>query len=256
MIKNLRRRIMSSALVAGSLMSGVLPAVSFAESSGDSWQFAGEIYLWGAGFDVTTAAGDDIEISFSDILDNLDFALMGTLAAQKNEWTLFADMIYMDISSSKKATGNIIGHPVKLKVDIGLESFISTLGAGYSFKQTETTELRAIAGARYLWMDTTLKYDIGNRVSGKASDSGSIWDGIIGLQGQTELSDKWYLIYYADVGTGGSDLTWQAKVGVNYRFSKVDASFGYRYLDWQFDGDDALDDLVVSGPYAGVRFRF
>jgi hypothetical protein len=44
--------------------------------------------------------------------------------------------------------------------------------------------------------------------------------------------------------------------GLNYRFSKVDAAFGYRYLKWEFDDDDTFDDLDISGPYAGIRFSF
>ena len=73
-------------------------------------------------------------------------------------------------------------------------------------------------------------------------------------RGEVELSDKWYLSYYADVGRGGSDLTKQAVLGLNYRFDKVVASMGYRYLDYDLRGQ--LDDLTVKGPYAGVRFRF
>ncbi|MGB5571259.1 MAG: hypothetical protein WBM81_18360, partial [Sedimenticolaceae bacterium] len=61
--------------------------------------------------------------------------------------------------------------------------------------------------------------------------------------------------YHADIGAGDSDLTWQALAGLNYRFDKVDATFGYRYLKWELN-DDTFDDLDISGPYAGVRFGF
>ena len=87
------------------------------------------------------------------------------------------------------------------------------------------------------------------------SDSEHVLDGIVGLRGMTALSDKWYVNYHADIGTGDSDLTWQALVGLNYRFSNVDAAFGYRYLKWELN-DDTFDDLDISGPYAGVRFGF
>ncbi len=52
-------------------------------------------------------------------------------------------------------------------------------------------------------------------------------------------------------------FTWQAMASVGYRFKKVDAMFGYRHLKWKFDDSvAALDDLVVDGPYVGVRFSF
>ena len=43
----------------------------------------------------------------------------------------------------------------------------------------------------------------------KISDSGDVWDGIVGLRGNVKLDKYWYLPYYFDVGTGASDLTWQ-----------------------------------------------
>ena len=92
------------------------------------------------------------------------------------------------------------------------------------------------------------------------SDSGSVLDGVIGLRGVTPLSEQWFLTYYADVGTGDTDSTWQALGGLGYRFQSVDAVAGYRYLKWNFDSNNAggklFDDLDFSGPYAGVRFRF
>ena len=70
---------------------------------------------------------------------------------------------------------------------------------------------------------TTREFEIGERVSDKVSESGHVWDGVVGLRGATDLNERWYITYYADVGTGDSDLTWQGLAAVNYRFSKVDA---------------------------------
>jgi len=69
------------------------------------------------------------------------------------------------------------------------------------------------------------------------------------------LSDKWYVSCYGDVGTGDSDLTWQALLGLDYRFDQVDLGFGYRYLDYDIDAS-AVDDMTIKGPYAGLKVRF
>lgn len=256
MNKYLRLKTLVPALAVTSLMSGAMPTAALAEQTGDTWQFRAEVYFWGAGMGGTTTEGDDIDIDLGDILDDLNLGYMGTFVARKNDWELFADLIYLELSHKEKATANIIGYPVEVKADIDLKNFISTLAGAYRFFETETTELSAVAGARYLAMDVDLDYDLGKLGSGKYSDSDSIWDGVVGLQGQTELNEKWYITYYGDVGAGGSDLTWQAEVSLNYRFSKVDAALGYRYLAWEFDDDDTFDDLNISGPFAGVRFRF
>jgi len=62
--------------------------------------------------------------------------------------------------------------------------------------------------------------------------------------------------YNADVGTGQSDLTWQAQLGVGYKFKYADVLLTYRYLDYEFDSDSALDDLTVKGPQLGAKFYF
>ena len=134
-----------------------------------------------------------------------------------------------------------------------METWIISLAGGYRVIENDDFTLDLLAGGRYLWQDIPLTFDIG-RVKIKASPSGDVWDGIVGARGEVELSDKWYLSYDADVGRGGSDLTKQALLGLNYRFDKVVASMGYCCLDYDLHGQ--LDDLTVKGPYAGVRFRF
>lgn len=68
-------------------------AVAGNDSEQDRWEYAGEVYLWGAGIGGNSAAGDDIDISFSDLIENLDLGFMGSLVASKDRWTLFADFV-------------------------------------------------------------------------------------------------------------------------------------------------------------------
>jgi len=86
--------------------------------------------------------------------------------------------------------------------------------------------------------------------------SDSSYDAVVGVRGEYLLTDKWYIDYQLDGGTGDSDFTWQAIGVVGYRFESLDAMFGYRYLDWQDTENDALEDLNMSGFMAGMRFHF
>jgi len=247
-------------VAAAVLLFGTAAAVGAeGESARDQWKFKGEVYLWGASIKGDTNANDPIDIEFRGLLKNLDFAFMGTFAASKDKWTLFTDLVYLDVEDDYKSTANIIGRPIETKVDVELEGFITTLWGAYTFPETENTALQGLAGARYLWIEVDMAFDIGNRKV-KTSPSGHVWDGVVGMRGTTQLNDKWYLAYYGDVGTGESDLTWQALAAINYRFKKVDAVFGYRYLRWNFDEGTSfgkeIDDLYLSGPFAGVKFRF
>jgi hypothetical protein len=230
----------------------------FGGAPSDRWIYGGEVYIWGANINGETTSGAPIEVDFDDLFEHLEIGFMGVLAAAKDKWTLLVDFIYLDVEDDDKGTVNISGSPTSAKIDVELKGFISTLGGAYSFLETDTTRLNLVAGARYLWLEVDLDVDVGP-VSGDGSDSDQVWDGIVGLRGKTELNEKWYLTYYGDVGTGESDKTWQALAAISYRFESVDAVLGYRYLKWEFDkAGDMLnfDELDLSGPFAGVKFRF
>ena len=84
-------------------------------------------------------------------------------------------------------------------------------------------------------------------------------DGIVGLRGRSKLNDKWSLSYYADVGTGDSDITWQVAGIIDYQLNeKWTLSAGYRYLKWEFERErePLVDDFSISGPVFGARYDF
>jgi hypothetical protein len=254
-------------LVAGALMlASVLPVTAAAS---DQWEYDATIYLWGAGMDATTNTGGDIDISFSDIVDNLDMAFMGSFGAHKGKWSLLADAIYMDLSQSDggSETIPILGGASNLtktvNTDIGMKSWIASFGAGYNVVDNERVTLDVVGGVRYFWLDVETKLNLklgGEQLQtsreSKVSDSDQVWDGIVGVRGEYSINDKWSMPYYADVGTGGSDLTWQAMAGIGYKFKWGDVLLAYRYLDYNFKSGFLLTDVNMSGPALGARFRF
>ncbi len=141
---------------------------------------------------------------------------------------------------------------------VELTGWILTPSVGYNLLQTERIQLDVLAGARYLYLKSDAKFTLVTPTSIKKRDtvSGSGWDGIIGVKGYVNLNKNWYLPYYADIGTGSSNLTWQLFGGVGYRFKRLDLIVAYRYMDWNFDSSDAFDDLNLSGPFVGVKFGF
>jgi len=151
------------------------------------------------------------------------------------------------------------GLPVATDTDVRLKAWVITPSVRYSLIENDKGTLELLGGARYLWIDVTLKAKFEGPLrprQGRIEGSGSNWDAIVGVHGRIDLTDKWYLPYYLDVGAGDSDLTWQAFAGAGYRFQKVDGFLGYRYTYWDFDDSGALDDLDLSGPMLGVKFRF
>jgi hypothetical protein len=76
------------AVVFYCLVATAYPARAEAGTDRGRWEFSGSAYLWAAGVEGTSAAGDEIDVSFSDVLEDLDGGLMGILAAHKGRWTL------------------------------------------------------------------------------------------------------------------------------------------------------------------------
>jgi len=219
--------------------------VSAEESAVDeTWKFDAEIYFWGASIGGNSASGSDIDVAIDDILDNLKFAAMGVAAVRKGKWSLNTDLIYLDMEDSATLAPGV-------GANLELFGWVVTPFVGYSLVNTERIRLDILGGARYLNLKADLRVG-----SARAEDSGGNWDGIIGVRGDVNLTEKWFLPYHFDIGTGESDLTWQAFGGIGYRFKWFDAAVAYRYLSWDFDDNKALDDLYFHGPFAGIRFSF
>ena len=223
------------------VIAAVTPGTVSAQDPG--WQFTAEIYLWGASVGGKTASGSDVDVDFDDILDNLELGFMGLFGAQKGKWSLWADLIYLDVEEDT----SVFNEPLSVE----LSGWIITPAVGYNLVDTERVRLDVLGGARYLYLDLDLRL---GQLADEESDS--VWDAIVGVRGSFNLTEKWYLPYHLDVGTGDSDFTWQALGGVGYKFKWFDLLVAYRYLSWDFDDNDAVDDLDLSGPFAGVKFVF
>ena len=62
--------------------------------------------------------------------------------------------------------------------------------------------------------------------------------------------------YYIDIGTGDSDLTWQAELGLTYAFEWGALGVAWRYLDYDLKSDGPIVDLNFNGPAVGAIFRW
>jgi hypothetical protein len=248
------RKYISSFFALALFTASLAVVPAYGQSKSDSWEYTATLNLWGAGVQGTTQSGAVIDISFSDILDNLDFTFMGTFEARKAKWSLLADMVYLNMSADQ--SGNLPGPGGALaRLDVGVEGVVLGLGAGYNLADTERGVHDFVFGARYLNLDTSLKFTIGERNAG-TSESGGIWDGIVGFRGRANLQGKWYLPYYVDIGTGQSDMTWQALAGVGYKYNWGDLVFSYRHLEWEFDADSPIKDINFSGPNVQFKWYF
>ncbi len=237
----------TTALASALAFSGT---AAFAEQG--TWDFRAFIYLWAPELSGTTVTGQDMTLSFSDLVENLDFGLMGALEANKGPISILGDFQYLDLSSDQNAA---VGPGIPATADASVTGFVFSGSAGYDFKHTQPGQLVGYGGFRYLDLDTTANLAVGagsQRVSGSISNL----DAVFGVRGVQPLADKWALSFIADVGTGDSDLTWQAGVTFDYQINNWYLSFGYRHLAWDIGNSDVVSDLSFSGPIVGAKISF
>ena len=98
MTRDRMRSLLAVLLLAGAgLLMCATPAGAADSSAANEWQFDGNIYLWAPSLNVGLQDGGEIELSFSDILDDLQFTFMGGVGASKGKWSFKADVMYLRI---------------------------------------------------------------------------------------------------------------------------------------------------------------
>ncbi|MGA9572729.1 MAG: hypothetical protein WBS20_02145 [Lysobacterales bacterium] len=231
-------------------------SVSAQEKSADQWQYDFQVYLWGATIKTSTVTGDSVLLNFGDIISNLDLAVMTTMGARKDKFSMLADVIYLDIGDSQRHQGEFLGQPVSGRLDVGLKSWVLNLIGGYNLIDSGKNIFDIAAGARYLNVDIEAKFKL-NDNKRRVSGSDSVWDGVIGFKGRHNYPDGYSFNYYADVGGGDSKLTWQLASNFSYDYKKFTGIVGYRYLKWNLgNASEAIDDMVIHGPYVSAKFSF
>ena len=222
----------------------------------NTWQNEITIYGWYAGIDggVKSPGGsDDITIEASDIIENLNMVFMGGYEGKYNKWSLLVDAVYMDVGD----TANVpAGGGVASSVNLDIQSWVLHGGVGYDLLQSNRGTLGVIGGVRYLNLDVAVNRAFDGSSVAQNSDSADLLYGIVGIQGNVKISDNWYLPYYADIGTGGSEFSYQLFAAIGYRFGWGDVILGYRHLQFEMDDDEIMQDLQISGPVLGVGIRF
>lgn len=220
------------------------------------WQNEITLYGWYAGIDGTvqapTGAEADFTVDASDILEDLNLMLMAGYQGRYDRWSVIVDFVYLDAGDGADiATG-----AGSASVDLNVSSYLVHGGIGYDFVQSDNAVVGIVGGVRYLSLDVDYDASVQGMQLLSSSSSDSLTDGIIGLRGQVKFNENWFLPYYADIGAGGSDLSYQLFAAIGYRFGWGDIRLGYRHINIEMDEDKLMDSLQLSGPVLGVGFRF
>ncbi len=262
-------------VLLGIAFAAMLPAVSHAQASADSWQWRASLYGWFPTISVETrfpTGGSSIEVDADEIIDDLKFAFMGTLEARKGRWGVFTDAMYVDLGDTKSGSRDLsvgqVGLPANVTANLSLDmkAWVWTLAGVYGLANTKENSTDLLFGGRMVYVKQTLDWAFSGNIgslglpgaSGRSEVDVTNWDAVVGVKGAVKLGDdgRWVLPYYLDIGTGESKFTWQALGGVGYSFGWGTAVLAYRYLDYQLKDGVPIDNMNYSGPLLGLTFQW
>jgi hypothetical protein len=243
----------------------------------DHWQFQLTPYLWAVAIDGdVTVKGQksDVDMSFRDILKDLNFALFVSGEARKGRFGLLVDGVYSALESDEDGEN--------VKVDATLDLAYLSAAASYRLGPFDLDAARGAAGPR-LVVDPYLggRYTYGNvdlklktrdplaAASRKVGGDQTWLDPIVGVRTLWQLTPDWTVTVLGDVGgfglSGDEDFAWQAAGLIGYRFglfAEDDARVlaGYRALHQNYrdgDGRDEFEwDMTLHGPVLGLALTF
>jgi hypothetical protein len=267
-------RIATTVLVAVVLLACAMIVNAAEEKQDDKWHFTITPYIWlpsiSGSMKLEPPPGygsGNVRTGPDNYLENLQFAGMIDLQAQKGRWSLLADIMYVDFSGGQTAhfPGVLAGSGGwTAEADWDLQAFVGELAGAYSVFRNEYVNFDLLAGVRYASIDGKVSLDIVGPLpawvrSRTFSKTEHFVDPIVGFKGRFQLSKNWYLPYYFDIGGFGvdSDLTLQAYAGVGYRFNDwFSMTLGYRYLYYDFGDSKLVKDLNLYGGTLGFSFTF
>ena len=251
------------------LLAGAGAAAPYAAAEqGDGWDFEFSPYVFFSALEGTAGTrGIKVKVdeSFSDVWDNLDIGVMGLFVARKGPWTLMFDGAYLAVEDQASRTVTGPGGLVTVKGALDVSSSFTVLQPSVLYRVLDDrTVVDLGVGLRYMRVALDLDVKIVTNPpidlpsGGRSLDGSESWIDVVAVGRVTQpLSDRWSLVGYADVGGGGSSLTYQLVAGANWSVSeRFTVKVGYRHAYWDYENDGVVWDMTASGPFLGFGIAF
>ncbi|HMN95723.1 MAG TPA: hypothetical protein PKC43_05670 [Phycisphaerales bacterium] len=244
--------------------SGLAPVDPATEPG--KWRFTLAPYLWvGASSGDVGVANRTAKVNVSQrealeaLFDNFNGGLSLHFEAGYERWSLFFDGMYYKLKSE---TTGAAGGALTTRFEQG----IFELGAAYRALDgaldksgTTTFAIEPLAGVRIYSFDAEIDVAAINATAGRDT----VWaDAFAGVRGNVSLLSGAVTCFGRfDIGTGGSDLAWNAIAGAQIRLATWCSLLGgYRWLSIDRETGSGLDrfeyDVLTEGPFIAVQFTF
>lgn len=214
------------------------------------WSFRVTPYVWAPALDASVAIGRDPPAETStSVLDILEGALLLTGEARRGDFAILGEFNYLNLGERASGPGGL----VSAKLDV--EGVMASLAGVYALHDDGRARIEALAGARFWTLDAGV--DFANLP--KASTNKSWVDPIVGARATYALTERLSAQVMGDVGGFGvgSDFQFEAVARLGWRIDETfTAAAGYRHLAVDFDEDDLLLDMTLTGPFVSLDIVF
>jgi hypothetical protein len=249
------------------LVTPTVPASTHEDpQKSDEWVTWAAPYLWGLSLDGEAQVGEaqgDVDVGFSDILDDINIGAMGFIDGRKGRFGYFINPIYSQLTSKQNVEGS--------RIDVTNESTILAVGGYYRWIEKSVTGRRGedtgrlivepYGGARWTYM----RVEVDVKGVGQVDESENWLDPIIGGRFMYAWDSRWDIAFAGDVGGFGigSDSTWNMHLLLGYRLQLLGRETiiraGYRALHQDYDtgsGNSAFQwDVTQEGPIVGLAIK-
>lgn len=253
------------------IMLFVLSCTSAWAQESDSWDWKIAAYLWGVGIDGNLAIGpveQDIDVSFSDILSDLDFGSSVFAEFGKGNHAIHFDYTYLRLKPDPTPLPN---PPFPMDSTLATKMTINIFEPAYNFRFGGPGSAALVLGARYMDIEMKMTPDIALPEPFPTlpiSDNSPLetgpnwWDYFVGFKTHNKISTNWDFEFYGTIGGGGSDLPWTLQAMFGRRFSN-DNRLGLGVRVWGIDyskNEGIMDeytkiDLTFTGFMIGYEFN-
>ncbi len=242
-------------LIAMCVLSTAATAQNF---SGEDNKIILAPYLWGTAISGTSTIGTlpplEIDASFSDLFSNLNFAASVHTEFWVNDWIFVIDPTYLSLEMDAVLPSP---GPDESTANIEVDIWLVEAWAGYRLNEY----WEAIGGARYQSQDISVDGLPTPPFPEDAGVSADWTDWFVGARFRTDFSDKWSMVWRADVVVAGdSETSWKTTVVFNRHVGKKGNkawNLGYRYFVDDYDDTGVYRwDITQDGPVVGFTWVF
>jgi opacity protein-like surface antigen len=235
--------------------AGVLAAVA-APACAQDWTYNATIYLWATDTvsTIDSRFGElESELTFSDALQQLDFAFLGAIEANNGPWSLVGDLFYFRLSES-----NSLDLPGYSKLSTRSD-LLGVTGYGfYRVAETGNAQFDVGGGLRVFSLDQELRLT-GSNPKAKVEVSETWVYPLIAARARFDFNERWFGTIGGDFGgLGGHDnQSWNAIATIGYEINdNWSVRAGYRALEVSHEINGRDFSNRQTGPIFGATYRF